>query len=394
MHDADRLRQPLNASVRKETALLRLYTFASYSTTALIISFLPLYFLDSGFSESQIGILYSIGPLISIISNLVLGLLSDKYRTIKKILHLILFGQLAAIAFLFSTPSFVIVCIIMFCFYFFQTPINSLTDSLILLSTQYTGKSYALIRIYGSLGFAVTAYLFGNILKEAGSSWTLPLILLTIAVTFGFSFGLKDYQGSSRKMNFSGLLKLIRKKEIVIFFVLVYLTSIPHRMNEGFLAITLRHMGASDSLVGLAWLTSAISEIPILYLLGKYGHKFKELPLLMIAAIMYGVRLLFISELSSPGWVIAAQAMHSVTFGIFFTTSLRYLTQLIPDEYRASGQAFFTVIWSGLAGVTSGVLGGYVYEQFGFVSFFRVGAVIALLAAAGYFIKYYFSRSR
>jgi len=391
MDTSDNAVKELSASARKETFVLRLYSFCSYSTAALIISFLPLYFLDSGFSEGQIGILYSIGPFISIFSNLLLGILSDKYRTIKKLLTIILFGQLVMISLLFPAQQFWLVCLIMIGFYFFQTPINPLTDSLILLSSQYTGTPYALIRIFGSLGFAVTAYLFGNILKHIGSGWTLPLVLITILITLVITLFLKDYQGSSRKMDFSAFFKLIRKREVVLFFLLVFITSVPHRMNEGFLAVTMRHMGASDSLIGLAWLMSALSEIPILYLLGKYGHKFKELPLLMFAAIMYAVRLLFISELSSPGWVLLAQAMHSVTFGIFFTTALRYMSGLIPDEYRASGQALFAVVWSGLAGVTSGLLGGYVYEHFGQVSFFRLGALFALAAAAGYLLKYHFS---
>lgn len=386
--------QTLSASARKETFMLRLFSFCSYATAALVVSFIPLYFLDSGFSEGQIGILYSIGPFISIFSNMLLGVLSDKYRTIKKLLTIILFGQLVMISLLFPAQQFWLVCFIMIGFYFFQTPVNPLTDSLIMLSSQYTGTPYALIRIFGSLGFAITAYGFGNILKHIGSGWTLPLVLITIAVTMVITLFLKDYQGSARKMDFSAFLKLIRKREIILFFLLIYITSIPHRMNEGFLAITMRQMGASDSLVGLAWLMSALSEIPILYLLGKYGHKFKELPLLMLAAILYAVRLWLISEFSDPGWVLVAQAMHSVTFGIFFTTALRYMSSVIPDEYRASGQALFAVVWTGLAGVTSGLLGGYVYEHYGYESFFRLGSGFALLAAAGYLANHLYNRSR
>jgi PPP family 3-phenylpropionic acid transporter len=163
-------------------------------------------------------------------------------------------------------------------------------------------------------------------------------------------------------------------------------------MYEGFLAVSMRQMGASDSLVGLAWLVSALSEIPILYLLGKYGHKFKELPLLMIASIMYAVRLWLLSDIQDPRWVIATQAMHSISFGIYFSTALRYLSQLIPDEYRASGQAVYAVVWTGLAGVISGMFGGYIYEHFGREVFFRMGTGFALVAAAAFFTRYYISR--
>lgn len=393
MDKTDTVRAERSPTARKETLSLRIFSFSAYSTAAMVVSFIPLYFLDRGFSEQQIGIIYSTGPFISIFANLILGMASDKFRTIKKLLMLLLFGQLVMISLLFPIEHFALVCLVMMGFYFFQTPINPLSDSLLLLSSQYTGTPYALIRIFGSLGFAVTAYTFGLILKQIGSHWTLPLALCTIAITLGLTTLIKDYQGSARKIDFSGFFKLIRQRDVLLFFLIILTVSIPHRMYEGFLAVTMRQMGASDSLVGLAWLVSATSEIPILFLLGKYGHKFKELPLLMIASVMYAVRLWLLSDIQDPRWVVATQAMHSISFGIYFSTALRYLSHLIPDEYRASGQAVYAVVWTGLAGVISGMFGGFVYEHFGRETFFQMGTGFALVAAVGFLSYHYFSRS-
>ncbi|MCQ6558515.1 MFS transporter [Paenibacillus mendelii] len=376
----------------KETTVLRTFTFSSYMTMAMVVSYFPLYFLDQGYTESQIGILYSTGPFISIFANLILGIASDRYRTIKKIMILLLFGQLVMVSFLFTTDSFIAVCFIMTAFYFFQQPMNPLTDSLILLSSQYTGTPYALVRIFGSLGFASAAFVFGQLLRQTGSSATLIICAFTILVTLLLSFKLRDYQGSLRKMEFGGFFKLIRKPEIVTFFVFVLIISIAHRMYEGFLAVTLRQMGASDSLVGIAWLISATSEIPILFLLGKYGHKFKELPLLAIASLMYAVRFWLIGHITSPMWVIPIQLMHSVTFAIYFATALRYISTVIPDEYRASGQAVYAVVWSGFAGIVSGTVGGSIYEHFGRGAFFQLAMVLALVASAGFMAKHFLSR--
>jgi PPP family 3-phenylpropionic acid transporter len=108
---------------------------------------------------------------------------------------------------------------------------------------------------------------------------------------------------------------------------------------------------------------------------------------------MYALRLWLLSDIQDPRWVIATQAMHSISFGIYFSTALRYLTHLIPDEFRASGQAVYAVVWTGIAGVISGLFGGFVYEHFGRETFFQVGAGFALVAAAGFLSYYYFSRS-
>ncbi|MFD1907927.1 MFS transporter [Paenibacillus rhizoplanae] len=70
------------------------------------------------------------------------------------------------------------------------------------------------------------------------------------------------------------------QKEVLWFFGSVFLLAIGYRMNEAFLTISLKGMNAGDEVVGWALLASALSEIPIFFLLSRYGDKFKELPLL------------------------------------------------------------------------------------------------------------------
>ncbi|OBR67397.1 MFS transporter [Paenibacillus oryzae] len=375
-----------SANIKREVFALRAYSFSAYSIQALLVSFIPLYFLSRGISEQGIGLIYSTGLFVSIFANLLTGLASDKLRTIRKILSALLLGQLLAMGALFSLENFSFICATMALFYFCQTPMNPLSDSLILLSSQHTGTPYALIRIFGSLGFAVSAFGFGLLLKEIGSEWTILVAICTISISLLLSLFLKDYQGKASSIQFSGFFKLLRQKSVIIFFGLVLLVSISHRMYESFLAVTLRHIGASDSQIGLALLVSAVSEIPVLFLLGKYGHKLRELPLLVFASLMYALRLWLLSEIEDPRWLVLTQAMHSISFGIYFATALRYISGLIPDEFRASGQAVYTIIWTGVAGIISGVLGGMIYEQLGKAVFYQTATGIALLAAIGFFL--------
>ncbi|MBJ6359832.1 MFS transporter [Paenibacillus sp. GCM10012307] len=379
----------LSPTASKEVARMRTFSFAFYTTTAVVISYFPLYFQDRGYSEQQIGILYSIGPALAIFANLLAGMASDRFRTIRKIMMILLAGQLAMLSLLFTSADFIAVCFIMAGFYFFQTPLNPLNDSLILLSVKHTGRKYPSIRIFGSIGFAVAALVIGQFLKSSGSGATMVAGIVTIIISLGLSFTLKDYQQTSApKVQYSGFLKLVSKPDVIIFFLLLLLLSIAHRMNDGFLAVAMRQMGADESLVGMAWMVSAVSEIPVLFLLGKYGHKFKDLPLLAFAGLGYALRFWLLSRVEAPEWAVLIQALHSISFGVFFSTALRYMTHLIPDEFRASGQALFAVIWTGIAGLLSGLIGGYVLEVFGRGTFFEAAAWLALLGAAGFLIKH------
>ncbi|MFC5405671.1 MFS transporter [Cohnella soli] len=364
--------------------VLRTMQFANYAMMVLLVTYFPLYFASLGFSKLQIGAIYSVGPFLSIVSNIAVGLLSDRTKSLRRILTILYLMQILALSLLLPQKEFGIMAGIMAMFYLFQTPINSMLDGVSLLAADRMNRSFPSIRMFGSLGYALCAILFGYVLKAYGSDLTIWLTLGTLAVSFVFSLLIADFQGSLRKFEFSGLWQLLRKRETVVFFVLIMLVSIPHRMNEGFLSLAMREIGADDSVIGYASLASAASEIPMFFLLSKFGHRFRELPLLAVASFFYVIRLSLLSTVNDPWMVVALQLMHSVTFGIFYITALRSLQALIPDEYRSSGQAVFAVVWSGLAGLIAGTLGGWLSDAFGLSYVFRIGAVVALVGAIGF----------
>ena len=275
---------------------------------------------------------------------------------------------------------------IMAFFYLFQTPINSMLDSVSLLAADQVKVRFPSIRMFGSLGYAIGAVAFGYLLKIYGSNLTIILALCTIGVSLLFSFFLADFQATLKKFEFRGLLGLLRKKETLVFFLLIMVVSVAHRMNEGFLAIAMREIGADDSVIGYASLASSVSEIPMFFILAKYGHRFREFPLLAVASFIYFIRLGLLSLADEPWMMVALQTMHAITFAIFYITALRCLQALIPDEYRSSGQAVFAVVWSGLAGLIAGTLGGSLYDSFGLSYVFRTGALFALVGALGFLL--------
>lgn len=341
----------------------------------------------------QIGLLYSIGPMLGIISNLFWGVMSDRARTVKKILIFILSGQLIMAAIVFQTTHFGLLMIFMALFFFFQTPTSSLNDSLTLLTISGTKKSYASFRVWGSIGFAVASILFGQLLKRQGAGLTSVLCLSTISLSLLMAFFLKDAQSASRKkIDFAGMVRIVGSKPFLCFLLTVCTISVAHRFNDGFLALFLQKLGADQSIVGWSWMVSALSEIPMFFLLSKYGHRYKELPLLALCSLLYVVRFILMSQVNNPLWVIAIQLLHSVTFGIFMFTVIRYIQRVVPDEYRATGQAIYAVTWSGIAGLLSGTFGGWLFNSFGPHVMYGVGAVLALFAAAGFLLLHGFIR--
>lgn len=208
-------------------------------------------------------------------------------------------------------------------------------------------------------------------------------------LALAFILFVKDQPTSVAKMDLSGIWAILRQKELLWFFGCVFCLAIGMRMNEAFISISLKELGAGENLIGWAMLASSLSEIPVFIYLSFHGEKFKELPLLLLASLLFAVRFLLMGLTESAYGILAIQAMHGVTFGIFYVTAIRMLTRLIPDEFRATGMALYTIVWSSLAGLLSGTFGGVMFEQLGRQPFYLTAMGAALVAFIGFASRYF-----
>lgn len=377
------------ASARSELPWLRAFTFTLFGTSVLVSSYFPLFYSQLGFSSSQIGILYALGPMISLVANLLWSVASDKYRTIKKIMLILLIGQMIMSAVLSVSTQFSVIVLMITIFYFFYYPVFPLSDTIAINAAKRHNKNFITVRIFGSIGYAFFALFIGYILTLIGSSRTMWVMIGIAGIALLITLFIKDQDSPVAKMDMSGIWGILKQKELLWFFGCVFSLAIAVRMNDAFLTVTMNSLGASENMIGWSQLASSMSEIPIFLLLSLYGEKIKELPLLIFASLMFAARFFLVGIADSASSIIAIQLMHSLSFGVFYVTSIRMLTRLIPDHYRATGMAMYTIVWSSASGLLSGTFGGVVFEQFGRHNFYLVAMAFALLACVGFASRYF-----
>jgi len=383
-------------SVYSDQNWLRSFLFTIYGTSVLVVSYFPLFYSHLGFSSSQVGYLYALGPSISILSNLFWSMISDRLGTVRKIMFILLIGQLITGLLLARATEFSSVMLILSFFYFFYYPVFPLADTMAIKVAERHGRSFITIRVFGSVGYSFFALTIGYALRALGPTWSLTLCLIIVIIALLITLGLKDVKKTADQQadidditiesdqNKQGLKDILLQKEVLWFFGCVFFLALGYRMNEAFLTITLKRLGAGEEIIGWALLTSALSEIPVLFILSKYGEKFKELPLLAFASIIFALRFILMSQVDHPNAIIAIQSMHSLSFGVFFVTSIRYITRIIPDRLRATGLAVYTVVWSSASGLISGTFGGMIYQEAGRSPFYIVAVGFSLIAFVGF----------
>lgn len=156
---------------------LRTFLFFFHSTGILIVSFLPIFLKEKGFSSTDIGWILAIGPFAALIAEPISGFLSDKYKSIKRVLFICILGMIVSSVGLFQMNSFFPFMIMAFIFFLFRSPVGALGDSLSQKTADQFGQSFGSIRMWGSVGFAISALVSGMILSQVGIDKLIYLFL-------------------------------------------------------------------------------------------------------------------------------------------------------------------------------------------------------------------------
>src|SRR5699024_9107768 len=105
-------------------------SFVFYATNAILVGFLPVYLQYTGLSNGQVGFVLAAGPFATIVAQVFWGYLSDKFKTVKKIIKICIMGFFITSLLFFTVDSYYLTLLSVFILFFFAIPIGALTDSL------------------------------------------------------------------------------------------------------------------------------------------------------------------------------------------------------------------------------------------------------------------------
>jgi MFS transporter, PPP family, 3-phenylpropionic acid transporter len=358
--------------------VLKTYNYFYFSLLSLFISFLPVYLSARGMSASQIGAITGGGALIGIFAQPFWGYQSDKHRTVRKILLLMLVLSVGIGTALFTATSPTVLFLLAALLYFFYLPADPLTESLNFRLSEKLGSTFGAVRMFGAIGFASTSLIVGVVTDHFGLSSFAVMFFAYGLLAVLLCFLLPDVSARSQSVALKDLVRFVRNRETVLFFTLVILTALPHRMNDAFLGVYLHSLGASTSQIGLGWFVAAVSETTFFALSARLLRNGNEGTWIAAAGVLYVVRYLLCAVFPSPTAVILLQLLQGVTFVIFYTSSLQYLNRTVPAQWQATGTTLLAILFFGVSSVIGSWLGGWIFDAFGGPALYYVMAVLSL----------------
>lgn len=371
-----------------------LFYFFIYMNNAVYGTFVPVYFENIGFTNTQIGLLLSIGPLAAILAQPLWGTVSDRARTKNSVLVLLLGGCALCMLVFPLSVSFVYVLILICLFMFFQTPVYALGDAITLEVLDQRGKgNFSHIRMAGTFGFALMSVLFGWAARGQ-IEWLFPVnvavFVLCLLMVLQFPH-VEGHQLQGKKMHMG---MLLRNRKLMLYLTLCFILHTTLGYYYAFFPLYFQELGADSAWVGWSMLISSLSEIPFL-LLSVYLFKKIPIPYILLGAgVMTALRWYLLSSIENPVWVFPVQALHGLIFIVLTVTMAIFINREVPAELKASGQTLHALLCLGVARMLGSFFGGVASDAYGLKDVFFYSSIVAAVCVGVFALVFWLEARR
>ncbi|GAA5416023.1 hypothetical protein Pryu01_01055 [Paraliobacillus ryukyuensis] len=358
---------------------LKMLLFSFHGANTMVISFLPLLLQYRELDGTQIGLVLAVGPAVSIISQPIWGYMSDKYQTVKRILLICLIGLIISSAVFFQMTILPLLIITAGIFYFFSAPIGALSDSFTQRRADAMKISFGSIRTWGSIGFAVSSLLVGQLLDLIGIQYLIVPYLVMASLALIVCFRIVDVKVEVDPIQLSDIKRLFQNRPFVIFLSLILFLTITHRTNDSYIGLFIEQLGGSETLIGVSWFVGVASEAAVFALAPFWYRKFHPLIFIIAAGLLFTIRWFLYAVIDVPMVIVILQLLHGLSFGIFYMTAFQYITQLIPKSVQSTGHLVFMSVFFGLSGIVGSLAGGTIMDVFGGNTLYLFMGILALI---------------
>lgn len=359
---------------------------------ALTNVFIQPYVVFLGLDAAQYSVFQALNVFVLAFSQFLFGYLCDKFQTIRhflKTMMLLVMGMGVLIfvsqSFL-NIPSIILLCLLLL-LQFFQGPLLTLTENWIMLSPKRLSLFFGNIRMFASLTWGISCFVFGIILVGTKIQY-LPLL---VACFYIFPFLIHSHLNdiSNRRMSSIGHIELDAKlssdeKTRLGLFCLFGLTAFLFFLSGryfSFLGFLFSDVGIDSwsvtMYIGATVALMALSEMPLFHLGKKVIEKIGPARLFFIAIIASLIRVLIMKSFPNAFVYIGCGLMQGIIYPAYLLSLRSFSKTLVATKIFNTVFGVFTLILTLGDMAYTLFLGTYVKQhQMDFVYFVCIGSAL------------------
>ena len=355
--------------------LFAAFYFFYFALVGIYIIFLPKLLVGSGFSATEVGLIYASGPFMRF-------LLPFLFRHVIHLTHRVY--RVSLFVGFFSSMLFFVTVDTFWAYLganlFFGASAGAILPFVETLALQVISKErYGRVRLWGSLGFITVALSLGGLLNtpQEGIAY---LSAAAFATLFAGFFIVQYDQEDTPEQSIQETNRDFSLAKYWAFWLSAFLLQVSFGGFYNFFTIYETAHGLSLQTAGYLWSFGVLCEIVLFYYQGPLLKR-NLLNLLKFSITTAALRwaLLYLFPGSLP-IAYLSQSLHAFSFALYYTAVISYVYNLYTQKKLA--QQFLLGLTFGLGGSIGALIAGKIYDQYSALlfGFEAVMAILSLLA--------------
>jgi PPP family 3-phenylpropionic acid transporter len=362
---------------------------AMYAGFGVASPFLPAFVSARGLSAEQLGLMFSAGTAVRLLTAPLAGRTGDVLQGLRVVL--VVCTALAASVTLGYLPAHGFWSLLALSLGQAASlgPVTILADALALGAASpppasgRRGFEYGWVRGTGSAAFIVGTLLSGQAVGAWGLDvivWLQALLLGAAAVAATLVPELAHHRTSDAARAPAGgvrlLLRLPRFRYLVLVAALILGS---HAMHDAFAVIRWSAAGVSPATVSVLWSESVAAEVLVFFVIGPAVVTWLTPAGALAVAALAGVLRWTVMAQSTEVMALAlVQPLHGITFALLHLACMRVLARTVPPGLEGTAQAIYGTVGIGAASAVLTLVSGTLYARLGAQGFWVMAALCAL----------------
>lgn len=362
-----------------------------YAGAGLWIPYLAPFLEAAGVSGSTQGVLFAMRNVVFVFTQPLLGLLADRIGVARVLQGAAIAAALAWLLVLRGGGRLELAAIFLL-MAVGVSAVAGLIDANVLATLEGPGgaavggpRAFARSRIAGSVGFALAAVLFGLVMANgtpgAARTAIIAVAFLQIACAILALTSPRDVRGTYRPPSLADAVRIVRDPAVarVLFAgALHWVTLAPYHT---FFGAHVEHHGGGPMVIGLSIGVAVAVELVVMATAPRWLAAFDPRHVLVVSTGI-GILRWSLTAVGTPSVIIAAQALHGLSYGAFYLSMIDSVVRRTAPEHRATAQALVSSLALGVGTFAGNLLAGPLYDIDQGQTLFLAAAGFSLVSAA------------
>lgn len=347
-----------------------------------------------------IGDAFSAGPIASILSPFVLGMLVDRFFASQKVMAVM---HVAGAAILWFVPQALVaqngalLIGLLFGYTLCYMPTLALTNNIAFHSLSDKDKTFPVVRVFGTIGWIVAGIFIGVTgISDTTGIFTLAALCSVILALYSLTLPhtpapAKGLPVKTRDLFCADAFALLKTRHFFVFSLCATLISVPLGTYYAYTASFLADAGVGDVSTAMSFgqMSEIVFMLVIPFLFRRLGVKY----MLLIGMCAWFVRYaFFVLGISEEGRFLLYLGilLHGVCYDFFFVVGFIYTDRIAGEKVKGQAQSMIVMFTYGIGMLLGSQISGALYNRLvagqavpqAWVTFWWLPAVAAAVIAA------------